>query len=141
MENVDATITIIRDTLERHSQRLLTIEGKLASDYQNIMTLLKSVEQLKAASDANSQMTENLALKVQTLEDSFSTFMEEINGAEQERLLRDVGIKKSLSRQNKLLIFAIVLSSAALIYSTIQNGTTAGAVTTIMSILTKTWGL
>ena len=141
MENVDATITIIRDTLERHSQRLLTIEGKLASDYQNIMTLLKSVEQLKAASDANSQMTENLALKVQTLEDSFSTLIEEINKAEQERLLRDVGIKKSLSRQNKLLIFAIVLSSAALIYSTIQNGTTAGAVATILSILTKTWGL
>jgi len=141
MENVDQVITRIENTLERHSERLTTIEGKLARDYQSIMSLLEDVKQLKEASQANSEITQNLVTKVQDLEKSFTTFMKEMRQAEQDRLLRDTGLKKQLSRQNKLLIIAIVLSSAALIYSTIQNGTTAGAVTTILSILSKTWGL
>lgn len=141
MDNIEQVINRIQDTLERHSERLLAVEGKLAKDYQSIMSLLDDVKQLKQASENNSEITQKLVKKVQELDETFTTFMTEMQKAEQDKALRDAGLKKQLSRQNKLLIFAIVLSSAALVYSTIQNGTTAGAVTTILSLLTKTWGL
>lgn len=141
MENIDQVINRIENTLERHSERLTTIEGKLARDYQSIMSLLEDVKQLKQASENNSAITAKLVTKVQELDKNFTDFMNEMKESEESRKLRDISLKKQLSRQNKLLIIAIILSTAALVYSTIQNGTTAGAVTTILSLMTKTWGI
>lgn len=137
MENIDEVIKRIETTLERHSQRFVIIEGKLANDYQSISSLLKDVKNLKEAYETNSAVISELAQKVNDMETSFNDFTKSMQKAQESQELRDIALKKQTGKHNKLLIGAIVLSIAALIYSTVQNGTIASAVTTILSLATK----
>ena len=137
MENIEQKIATIEATLERHSQRILSIEGKLENDYKSIIALLNDVKQLKAASDANAQITAQLVQKVQELDSSFADFMDKMRDAQAEQDLKVLGISKMMKKQNKLLWAAIFASVGAVVYSTIQNGNVAGAVTTLIGLISK----
>ncbi len=137
MENIDQRIATIEATLERHSQRILNIEGKLENDYKSIQLLLSDVKQLKAASDANAQITSELVKKVAELDSAFSDFMQKMTEAQAEHDLKVLGISKMMKKQNKLLWVAIFASVGAVVYSTIRNGNIAGAVTTLIGLISK----
>lgn len=137
MENNNEDIKRIEATLERHSERLLLIEGRLSNDYKAISSLVVDVKNLKTESENNSEVINQLAQKVNDMETSFNDFTKSMQKAQESQELRDIALKKQTGKHNKLLIGAIVLSIAALIYSTVQNGTIASAVTTILSLATK----
>lgn len=137
MENIDQRIATIEATIERHSERILKIEGKLENDYKAIIALVNDVKKLKDALEANAQITSKLVQKVQELDNAFTDFMQKMEKAQADQELKALGISKMLKKQNKLLWAAIVLSVGALVYSTIQNGNIAGAVTTLMGLITK----
>lgn len=137
MENIDQRIATIEATLERHSQRILNIEGKLENDYKSIQLLLSDVKQLKAASDANAQITSELVRKVAELDSAFTDFMQKMSEAQAEQDLKVLGISKMMKKQNKLLWVAIFASVGAVVYSTIRNGNIAGAVTTLIGLISK----
>lgn len=137
MDNLDQKIATIESTLERHSERILKIEGKLEKDYQSILSLLHDVKQLKEATDANAAITSQLVQKVQELDTTFSEFMKKMERAQADQELKVLGIKQMLSKMNKLLWAAIVLSIGALVYSTIRDGNIAGAITTLTGLISK----
>lgn len=137
MDNLDQKIATIESTLERHSERILKIEGKLEKDYQSILSLLHDVKQLKEATDANAAITSQLVQKVQELDTTFSEFMKKMERAQTDQELKVLGIKQMLSKTNKLLWAAIVLSIGALVYATIRDGNIAGAITTLTGLITK----
>lgn len=137
MENIEQRVATIEATIERHSQRILTIEGKLENDYTAIQSLISDVKSLKEASDANAQVTAQLIKKVTELENTFQDFMEKMGESQAEQELKTLGISKMLKKQGKLLWVAIFASVGAVVYSTIQNGNVAGAVTTLISLISK----
>ena len=120
MDNIDQRIEKIENTLERHSERLLKVESKLEKDYTAIMALIEDVKALKAASQANSEMTARLISKVQELDTAFNDFMERVQKYEESNDLKYVGIIKKLDKQNKLLWAAIVIAVGSVIYATIR---------------------
>lgn len=135
MDNIDQRIETIEKTLERHSERLLTVERKLEKDYTAIMALIEDVKQLKEASQANSEMTAKLITKVAELEKSFTDFMEKVQTFEAAQDLKYVGIMKQLSKQSKLLWLAIAVAAGSIIYATIRDGNIASALTTVVGLL------
>lgn len=137
MDNIDETIKRIETTLERHSERLVLMEGRLANDYKAITSLVADVKNLKAESEANSKVISGLAQKVNEMEKAFKDFTESMTKAQESQELRDIALKKQMGKHNKILIGAILVSITALIYATIQNGTIASAVTTILSLAAK----
>ena len=56
MENIEEIIKRMETTLERHSERFVIIEGKLANDYKSIASLVNDVQMLKEASETNSKV-------------------------------------------------------------------------------------
>ena len=137
MDNIDQRIEKIENTLERHSERLLKVESKLEKDYTAIMALIEDVKALKAASQANSEMTARLISKVQELDTAFNDFMERVQKYEESNDLKYVGIIKKLDKQNKLLWAAIVIAVGSVIYATIRDGNIASALTAVVSVLAK----
>lgn len=137
MDNIDQRIETIEKTLDRHSERLLTVERKLEKDYTAIMALIEDVKQLKEASQANSEMTAKLITKVAELEQSFADFMEKVAQFEAAQDLKYVGIIKKLDKQNKLLWLAIAVAVGSVIYATIRDGNIASALTTVVGLLAK----
>ena len=137
MENIEQRVATIEATIERHSQRILTIEGKLENDYTAIQSLISDVKSLKEASDANAQVTAQLIKKVTELENTFQDFMEKMGESQAEQELKTLGISKMLKKQGKLLWVAIFASVGAVVYSTIRNGNIAGAVTTLIGLISK----
>ena len=103
MDNIEQLIATIEATLRQHEDRISKVEGKLEKDYNSIMSLIEDVQQLKEASQANSEMTARLITKVAELETSFNAFMEKMQKVEAEQDLKFVGIMKKLDKQNKLL--------------------------------------
>ena len=137
MDNIEQLIATIEATLKSHEDRISKVEGKLEKDYNSIMSLIEDVQQLKEASQANSEMTARLITKVAELETSFKTFMEEVAQFEAAQDLKYVGIIKKLDKQNKLLWVAIAVAVGSVIYATIRDGNIASALTTVVGLLTR----
>ena len=135
MDNIEQLITTIEATLRSHEDRISKVEGKLEKDYTSIMSLIEDVQQLKEASQANSEMTARLITKVAELETSFNAFMEKMQKLEAEQDLKFVGIMKKLDKQNKLLWLAIAVAVGSIIYATIRDGNIASALTTVVGLL------
>lgn len=127
---LEQRIEKIENTLERHSERLVTIEGKLANDYKSIMTLLEDVKSLREQNALTMR-------KVETLEEKVDKFLSKLERMETDQKARDASTMKELKSQKRWLCAALIISLAAIIYSTVQNGTTASAITTLVGILTK----
>jgi chromosome segregation ATPase len=128
--DIDQRLDNIERTIERHSDRLATIEGKLANDYKSIMTLLDDVKNLREQNALTMR-------KVETLEEKVDTFIQKLDKLTEDQKARDASLSKTMKSLRNWMMVALVLSSAAIIYSTIQNGTTASAITTLVGILTK----
>ena len=137
MENIEEIIKRMETTLERHSERFVIIEGKLANDYKSIASLVNDVQMLKEASETNSKVISEVAKKVNEMDTSFKALTEQMTKAQEGQELRDIALKKQMSKHNKILIGTIIVAVTALVYATIQNGTLASAVTTILSLATK----
>ena len=137
MDNIEQLIATIEATLKSHEDRISKVEGKLEKDYNSIMSLIEDVQQLKEASQANSEMTARLITKVAELETSFNAFMEKMQKVEAEQDLKFIGIIKKLDKQNKLLWVAIAVAVGAIIYATIRDGSIASALTTVVGLLAK----
>ena len=137
MENIEEIIKRMETTLERHSERFVIIEGKLANDYKSIASLVNDVQMLKEASETNSKVISEVAKKVNEMDTSFKALTEQMTKAQEGQELRDIVLKKQMSKHNKILIGTIIVAVTALVYATIQNGTLASAVTTILSLATK----
>ena len=135
MDNIEQLIATIEATLKSHEDRISKVEGKLEKDYTYIMSLIEDVQQLKEASQANSEMTARLITKVAELETSFNAFMEKMQKVEAEQDLKFVGIIKKLDKQNKLLWLAIAVAVGSIIYATIRDGNIASALTTVVGLL------
>lgn len=135
MDNIEQLIATIEATLRSHEDRISKVEGKLEKDYTSIMSLIEDVQQLKEASQANSEMTARLITKVAELETSFNAFMEKMQKVEAEQDLKFVGIIKKLDKQNKLLWLAIAVAVGSIIYATIRDGNIASALTTVVGLL------
>ena len=137
MDNIEQLIATIEATLRQHEDRISKVEGKLEKDYTSIMSLIEDVQQLKEASQANSEMTARLITKVAELETSFNAFMEKMQKVEAEQDLKFIGIIKKLDKQNKLLWVAIAVAVGSIIYATIRDGNIASALTTVVGLLAK----
>lgn len=127
---LEQRIEKIENTLERHSDRLVNIEGKLANDYKSIMTLLDDVKNLREQNAITQK-------KVETLEEKVDKFITKLDRMDCDQKARDASTMKELKSQKRWLAAALIISLAAIIYSTVQNGTTASAITTLVGILTK----
>ena len=128
--DIDQRLDNIERTIERHSDRLATIEVKLANDYKSIMTLLDDVKNLREQNALTMR-------KVEALEEKVDTFIQKLDKLTEDQKARDASLSKTMKSLRNWMVVALVLSSAAIIYSTIQNGTTASAITTLVGILTK----
>lgn len=137
MDNIEQLIATIEATLKSHEDRISKVEGKLEKDYASIMSLIEDVQQLKEASQANSELTARLITKVAELETSFNAFMEKMQKVEAEQDLKFIGIIKKLDKQNKLLWLAIAVAVGSIIYATIRDGNIASALTTVVGLLAK----
>lgn len=120
---LNKAINEIRETQNRHSNRLQKIEAKLLNDWNNINKLEADVENLKLEVSRNSDMAQKTMDKVDEMKDGMK--------------LRDIQVTKTMRKQTKWLIITGAVAVIALVYGTIQNGTTASAISTLVTTLAK----
>ncbi len=130
MEDLERRLRTVEDTLERHSTKIMTIEGKLLNDYNNITTLLSDVRNLKEQGSLTQR-------KLEMLESMVSTFIDKVDKMASAQEARDSAVNRSLKRLSRLMVFAVLASLAAVVYATVKNGTTASAITTLVTTLGK----
>lgn len=143
LEELKTRMTRVENTLERHSERFVNIEGKLANDYKAIQSLQNDVKALMCSMENNSKLMKEAMKKMADLESMVETFiaqLEEIKRTTEEYKALAAETRKDLKKNRNALKILAVVSIASLLYSTIQNGTTVSAITSIATAL-KALGL